>query len=232
MDITRALLTMAKRWDPSRDWEKKQERRAEREDATRYSRTATIQSKLELEMARMGGQLQNDLQYTGSVHQAKQQGEATHAGGYFEPEVGGGYIGHIPPRGSQQGMIGSDVAFEYDYATGKYRVAQKLEDGSWALLVPEKPKSEHKPGYLNTEWLKEAHERSMQSDMVIRLQMEGSGLVLIGVQGDDYEQRHISWEAIEKAETNIIIPQIVQLEKQLNIVGQLKDRCGHKSKAA
>lgn len=99
---------------------------------------------------------------------------------------------------------------EYDVATNTRKMQMMEPDGSWVDLVP-KSKTEGRLG----RWLQEAAYHAEQADMFVRIEVENSGVSVVGKSGDNYEARSASWLEMEEAETNPLLPLVKEVEREL-----------------
>lgn len=224
---------VAKRWDPGRDWEKKQ---AKREDAKECYALAEAMREHEKRCKQAAA--------VASAQAQQQSSGMAGVEGWFKPDAsfGPGTVYYDEP-------MAPSISHSYTSASGDWTVQTFFDevknDYRWVAFnsrtgeckpvhfgdLP-KPETIVPKGTISTDWLKEAHGRCMASDMVIRLQLEDNGVVLIGTQGDDYETRSIPWTTLEEARQNPIIAEIEVLERQLSIVSQLKTEDGKRKQAA
>jgi hypothetical protein len=115
------------------------------------------------------------------------------------------------------------VQFIKDVASGQLIPFIRNPRGDYVKLVPETEiKAAPVAGIVRIDWLREANVCANQSEKIIRIQLEADGVVLIGMEGDEYETRSVSWEALEKATSNPIPEEIAKLEKQLDLVAKMK----------
>ena len=141
-----------------------------------------------------------------------------------------------------------DEDITYDIYASKYHERPKSPpkrfekyhdpvDGMWKVrevgmgeFVPvEPPKNAikpvvHKAGHFPTDWMIEAYERGQQSDVLITIQIEKDGVVVIGEEGEAYETITLSWLMMEKAMTNPVVIGIETVEKHLATLANLKQR--------
>ncbi len=226
-------LEMAK-WAPSRDWEKKMAAREEREMGPRQQKRINRKDP--------DPQIERAMQsWAEKVRKAQQEAEDAAKSTFEYPA----FVDVSSPGTSGATFTrsvsgdGWTVLTMFDPATNEYSfMAINSRTGEQQKLVREGEQRKvaaapaTPPNTIRTDWLKEANERANNSDMIIRIQLEHSGIVLIAMQGEDYATRIVSWETMEQAVINPLLPEIDQLEKQTNIVGKLKAHSGDKSKAA
>lgn len=107
-----------------------------------------------------------------------------------------------------------DEAYE-TYHDAEGRVFRKPPENKIKATV-------HKAGHFPIEWMVEASNRANDSDFLIHIEVNATGVEVIGHQGDEYATHPIVWLMMEKAEVNPLIPAIENVERQLRVVSSLQ----------
>ena len=98
------------------------------------------------------------------------------------------------------------------------------EEETWPTEQPEKiVATVHKAGHFPIEWMIEASKRAEESDALVHIEVDKTGVVVVAEQGgEDYAQLPLPWVMMEKAEVNPLIPAIEHVERQLRVLAKAK----------
>ncbi len=66
----------------------------------------------------------------------------------------------------------------------------------------------------------------MTSEVMVTIQLEKDGVVVIAQSGEDYEEQRLVWTMMEHAVVNPMILAIETVERHLATLGRLKERVG------
>lgn len=84
----------------------------------------------------------------------------------------------------------------------------------------------HKAGHFPIQWMIEGHERASQSSALIRIELEVEGVMVVGIEGDNYQTHKLPWTMMDKAQENPLIPAIEHVERSLATLDSLKAMVG------
>lgn len=84
----------------------------------------------------------------------------------------------------------------------------------------------HKSGHFPIQWMVEGHERASQSSALIRIELEAEGVMVVGIEGDNYQTHKLPWTMMDKAQENPLIPAIEHVERSLATLDSLKAMVG------
>lgn len=83
---------------------------------------------------------------------------------------------------------------------------------------------DHRKGHLPIDWLVEARSHANDSEVLITIQIETDGVIVVGQSGDDYETAITAWENMQSGHENPLIKAIETVERHLATLGRLKQK--------